>query len=61
MAAFAFEKHSAYFKHNNKSSLNRDVREWVMQKEGWRGTLKEGDRVDVLLWDFSWPYNSGTG
>ena len=54
MSLSAFNFHSAYYKHNNKSSLNRDIREWMSQKEGgskWRDTLKEGDRVDVLLKD----------
>ena len=52
MATFAFDKHRAYYKHNNASSRNRDVREWVVQKEGgskWRDSLKEGDQVDVLV------------
>ena len=50
MGAVAFEKNSAYYKHNNKSYLNREVREWLAQKEGaWRDALKEGDRVDVQL------------
>ena len=52
MAAFAFDKHSAYYEYNNQSSLNCDVREWVVQKEGgsrWRDSLKKGDQVDVLI------------